>query len=117
MLRSPLFYFISLLFLFSCNEKKITTNTEPIRKEALRLRNKGISNFDKQDFKTAFSDFNKSKILYEALKDGANKKDSANIGYILIKMAHIQQINGDYYGSKETVTEALVYVKKNSVYT
>ena len=32
-------------------------------------------------------------------------------------MAHIQQINGDYYGSKETVTEALVYVKKNSVYT
>ncbi|WP_317128862.1 tetratricopeptide repeat-containing sensor histidine kinase [Flavobacterium zhairuonense] len=32
-------------------------------------------------------------------------------------MASIQQVNGDYYGSKETLTEALNYVKKNSVYT
>lgn len=112
MLRSPFFYFISLLFLFSCNEKKvITTNTEPIQKEALRLRNKGISNFEKQNFNTAFYNFNESKILYETLKD------SANIGYILIEMASIQQVNGDYYGSKETVTEALVYFKKKSVYT
>ncbi|WP_347812785.1 ATP-binding protein [Flavobacterium sp. 90] len=29
-------------------------------------------------------------------------------------MAAIQQVNGDYYGSKETVTEALLYVKKRS---
>lgn len=26
-------------------------------------------------------------------------------------MAFIQQINGDYYGSKETVTEGLIYAK------
>ncbi|MFH6947719.1 ATP-binding protein [Flavobacterium sp. FlaQc-51] len=32
-------------------------------------------------------------------------------------MASIQQVNGDYYGSKETVTEALLYVKKKSIYT
>ncbi|WP_318013842.1 MULTISPECIES: tetratricopeptide repeat-containing sensor histidine kinase [Flavobacterium] len=32
-------------------------------------------------------------------------------------MANIQQVNGDYYGSKETVTEALLYVEKNSIYT
>ncbi|WP_307297791.1 tetratricopeptide repeat protein [Flavobacterium sp. SORGH_AS_0622] len=31
-------------------------------------------------------------------------------------MACIQQVNGDYYGSKETVTEALPYVKKNAQY-
>nr|WP_317174461.1 ATP-binding protein [Flavobacterium sp. MR2016-29] len=31
-------------------------------------------------------------------------------------MAEIQQVNGDYYGSKETVTEALPYVKKDREY-
>nr|WP_316932858.1 ATP-binding protein [Flavobacterium aquidurense] len=32
-------------------------------------------------------------------------------------MGSIQQVNGDYYGSKETVTEALSYVKPKSIYT
>ncbi|PIF71613.1 tetratricopeptide repeat-containing sensor histidine kinase [Flavobacterium sp. 2] len=111
MLRSPFFYFIILLFLFSCEEKKtITTNTESIRKEALSLRNKAIENYEKQNFNTSFYQFNKSKQLYEKLKD------SANIGYIQIQIACIQQTNGDYYGSKETVTEALPYAKKNKQY-
>ncbi|CAA9202340.1 hypothetical protein FLA105534_04027 [Flavobacterium bizetiae] len=117
MLRSPFFYFILVLFLFSCEEKKtINTNKESVRKEALSLRNKAIENYDKQNFNTAFDEFYKSKQLYENLRE-SGKKDSANIGYILTQMAAIQQVNGDYYGSKETVTEALLYVKKNSVYT
>ncbi|WP_202702591.1 tetratricopeptide repeat-containing sensor histidine kinase [Flavobacterium sp. UGB4466] len=117
MLRSPFFYFIILLFLFSCKENTTNNiNTEAIRKEALNLRNQGIENHNKQNFNTAFDQFYKSKQLYETLKE-SGKKDSANIGYILIMMATIQQVNGDYYGSKETVTEALSYVKKNSVYT
>lgn len=112
MLRSPFFCFIILLFLFSCKEKKaVETNTESIRKEAHSLRNKGIENYDKQNFNTSFDQFNKSKQLYETLKD------SANIGYVLIMIASIQQVNGDYYGSKETVTEALSYVKPKSAYT
>lgn len=112
MLRSPFFYFIILLFLFSCKEKTIVnTDNEAIRNQAFSLRNKGILSFEKQNFNTAFYQFNKSKTLYETLKD------SANIGYLLIQMASIQQVNGDYYGSKETVTDALVYVKKKSVYT
>ncbi|WP_317048303.1 tetratricopeptide repeat-containing sensor histidine kinase [Flavobacterium araucananum] len=32
-------------------------------------------------------------------------------------MATIQQINGDYYGSKETLTESLPYIKKKDVYS
>ncbi|WP_035647596.1 ATP-binding protein [Flavobacterium sp. ASV13] len=111
MLRSPFFYFIILLFLFSCKEKKTANpNTETIKKEALRIRNKGIENFEKQSFGEAFHEFNTSKKLYETLKD------SANIGYILIKIARIQQVNGDYYGSKETLTEASTYFKKESAY-
>ena len=107
MLRSPFFYFILLLFLFSCKEKKtISPKTESIRKEALALRNKAIENFDKQNFNIAYSQFNKSKELYEAIKD------SANISYIYLMIANIHQRNGDYYGSKEIVTEALPYAKK-----
>ncbi|URC12630.1 tetratricopeptide repeat-containing sensor histidine kinase [Flavobacterium sp. B183] len=117
MLRSPFFYCIILFFLFSCKEKEtIKTNTEAIRKKALNLRNKAIENHTKQNFNSAFDQFYKSKQLYEALKE-SGKKDSVNIGYILIQIASIQQINGDYYGSKETVTEALSYIKKKNVYT
>jgi signal transduction histidine kinase len=101
-----------LLFIFSCQEKKtVNTNTESIRREALTIRNKALENYDKQNFNTSFYEFNKSKQLYETIKD------SANIGYILILMGSIQQVNGDYYGSKETVTEALSYVKPKSAYT
>jgi len=109
MLRSPFFYFIIFLFLFSCTDKKtINKNTQPLKDEAYRIRDKAIDLYGKQHFNTAFYEYNKSKLLFEKLKD------SANIGYILIQMALIQQVNGDYYGSKETVTEALLYVKKRS---
>ncbi|BDU27448.1 hypothetical protein FLGSB24_41920 [Flavobacterium sp. GSB-24] len=111
MLRSPFFYFILFLFIFSCQEKKsIHSNIEFIEKEALNLRDKADKNYEKQNFNTAFYEFNKSKVIFETLKD------SINIGYVLIQMASIQQVNGDYYGSKETVTEALPYVEKNKPY-
>ena len=112
MLRSPFFYLIITLFLFSCNEKKqIYLNKEPIQKEALKLRDTAYENFIKQNLNKAYYQFNKSKALYETLKD------SANISYILLQMASIQQMNGDYYGSKETMTEALPYAIKNRKYT
>lgn len=106
MLRSPFFYFIILICLFSCKEKKTNNpNTESIKKEALRLRDQADINFQKQNLSTAFYLFNKSRSLFETVKD------SPNISYVLIQMSDIQQINGDYYGSKETVTEALPYAK------
>ncbi|CAM3455447.1 ATP-binding protein [Flavobacterium chungbukense] len=97
--------------LFSCNEKKTANPHKKARqKEATRLRTKADENFQKQNLNTAFFEFNKSKAFFETLKD------STNIAYTLIQMASIQQINGDYYGSKETVTEALPYVEKNKAY-
>ena len=107
MLRSPFFYFILLfLSLFSCKEKKNDNpDIEAVKKEAINLRDEADINFDKQNLNTAFYQFNRSKELFEAVKD------SPNISYVLIRMSDIQQINGDYYGSKETVTEALPYAK------
>jgi len=111
MLRSPFFCFLFLL-LFSCKEATIhPVDTTSIRKKASDNRQKGISNFENKNFNSAFYHFNKSKIAYEAIKD------SANIVYNLIQMASIQQINGDYYGSKETLTEALPFLKKKDVYS
>jgi signal transduction histidine kinase len=112
MLRSPFLYFIFFLFLFSCREKTtFTTDTNSLNKEAKSLRKKGITNLERKNFNSAFYSFNKSKIAFETLKD------SANVVYNLIQMASIQQINGDYYGSKETLTEALPFIKKKDVYS
>lgn len=112
MVRSPFFCFIFFLFLLSCQEKNINTvDTSSIRKEAIDYLNKGMVSFQNKNFNTAFYQFNKAKIASEALKD------SANVVYNLIQMAYIQQINGDYYGSKETLTEALPYIKKKDVYS
>ncbi|TPG42052.1 tetratricopeptide repeat-containing sensor histidine kinase [Flavobacterium pectinovorum] len=112
MLRSPFFCFIILLFILSCKEKtKVPVTLDATREKAFIIREKGILNFKDKNFNSAFYNFNKSKIIYE------NLKDSANIAYSLIQMASIQQINGDYYGSKETLTEALPYIKKKDIYS
>jgi signal transduction histidine kinase len=112
MLRSPFFCFIFFIFFLSCKEQTtISINTDPLNKEAKSFRQKGITSFEKKNFNSAFYNFNKSKIAFESLKD------SANVIYNLIQMASIQQINGDYYGSKETLTEALPYIKKKDIYS
>ena len=82
----------------------------PPKKEAKFLQEKAMENFQKSNFNSSFYYFNKSKIAFEL------SKDSANIVFNLLQMANIQQINGDYYGSKETLTEALPYVKNDNNY-
>ncbi|UWY28109.1 ATP-binding protein [Flavobacterium sp. TR2] len=112
MLRSPFFYLLTFLFFFSCKEKTIApAKVDLNREKALKLRDLGIENLQSKNYNGAFYNFNKSKLDFEILKD------SANIVYNLIQMASIQQINGDYYGSKETLTEALPYVKKKDIYS
>lgn len=112
MLRSPFFCLLVFLLFFSCKEKTtVIINKDSLNKVSVTFREKGMSDFSKKKFNSAFYNFNKSKIAYESLKD------TANVVYILIQMANIQQINGDYYGSKETLTEALPYITKRDVYS
>lgn len=112
MLRSPFLHFIFFLFLLSCKEKtSIDINRHSVNKQAKSFREKGIISLQNKNFNSAFYNFNKSKIAFESLKD------SANVVYNLIQMASIQQINGDYYGSKETLTESLPYIKKKDIYS
>lgn len=112
MLRSPFFYLLIALFFFSCKEKTIEPNSTDVnQEEAYKLRDLGLANLQNKKYNSAFYNFNKSKIEFE------NLKDSSNIVYNLIQMAFIQQINGDYYGSKETLTEALPYIKTKDIYS
>ncbi|MFH6956683.1 ATP-binding protein [Flavobacterium aquidurense] len=112
MLRSPFFCFIIFLTLLSCKETTTPSgNSTSVSEEGYLLREKGILNFKNKNFNSAFYNFNKSKIAFETTKD------SSNIVYNLIQMASIQQINGDYYGSKETLTEALPFLKKKDIYS
>ncbi len=111
MIRSPFFCLFIFLFCISCNEKKIVKlPPDSSKKEGKFLQEKAMANFQKNNFNSAFYYFNKSKITFEIAKD------SANIVFNVIQMANIQQINGDYYGSKETLTEALPYVKNDNNY-
>jgi len=111
MLRSPFFCFLIFLFFLSCKEKTtIEVKTNSPNKEAKILQEKAMANFQKSNFTSSFYYFNKSKIAFET------SKDSANIAFNLIQMGYIQQINGDYYGSKETLTEVLPYLKNDTNY-
>jgi signal transduction histidine kinase len=111
MLRSPFFCLFIFFFFLSCKEKTIVKVQPNIsKKEGKFLQEKAMDNFQKNNFNSSFYYFNKSKITFET------SKDSANIVFNLIQMASIQQINGDYYGSKETLTEALPYVKNDHNY-
>ncbi|WP_427874827.1 tetratricopeptide repeat-containing sensor histidine kinase [Flavobacterium sp. MMS24-S5] len=111
MLQSPFFCFFIFFLFFSCEEKtSILVQPEKSSKEAKLIQEKATDQFLKNNYNNAFYLFNKSKIAFEA------SKDSLNIVYNLIRMANIQQINGDYYGSKETLTEALPYAEIDKTY-
>jgi signal transduction histidine kinase len=112
MLRSPFFSLFIFIFLISCQEKiKEIPKTNKVSKEALAYQKKALHYLETNHFNKAFYYFNQSKVAAEAMRD------SNKIVYNLIQMAAIQQINGDYYGSKETLTEALPYIKKKDLYS
>lgn len=109
MLRSP-FFCLFLFFVFlSCQQKApILIKSYSTGKHGAALQKKARDYFLESNYNSAFYYFNKSKIIFETTKD------SANIVFNLIQMANIQQINGDYYGSKETLTEALQYSRNDN---
>lgn len=55
-------------------------------------------------YDSAYYHFNQSRRIFESLGD------QGEVGKRLLSMAIVQQTKGDYFGSKETLTEALTYL-------
>ena len=55
-------------------------------------------------YDSAYYHFNQSKSIFQSLGD------SSEVGKRLLSMAILQQTKGDYFGSKETLSEALDYL-------
>lgn len=71
----------------------------------------GDKHFENQIYDSAFYYYNKSKLA-------CNANENEKIIYSLLKMAVTQQIQGDYFGSETSVTEAIPFFTKttNSYY-
>lgn len=117
MLRSPIFVFLLLFALYSCDDsskaKKPIKANAPANKnihQAYKYLEKAISYKADQKFDSAFYFYNRSKILYEL------EKDSIGVAYNLLEMANTQQISGDYYGSEKSALESLNFAPKESIY-
>ena len=116
MYRSPIFAFILLLFVFSCQKKD--KNFDAVTEAAANSSDTLIAHFSEkggafqvsQNYDSAFCYFNKSKELAK------EQNDVDYMVYNLLAMAHIQQTSGDYASSEETLTEALPFLEKHSDY-
>ncbi|UQD57554.1 tetratricopeptide repeat-containing sensor histidine kinase [Flavobacterium sp. K5-23] len=117
MFRSPIFIFLLLFSIYSCDnipkdkttlikEKPKTVNSI----EARKLLDKADVFNSNQKFDSAYYFYNRSKIIYEL------ENDSANIAYNLIQMASMQQVLSDYIGSEKNLIEALLYIQQGSPY-
>lgn len=113
-LRFPVYilFFLSLFILQSCKKEIRNSDISHSKKEYNRFVAFAEQEIGKNKYDSAFYYFNKAKSTCDVTKD--NEK----IVYLLLRMAAIQQVFGDYSGSEASATEALDYVNKetNPVY-
>jgi signal transduction histidine kinase len=102
--------FLVLLFpLQSCKKEAQLTPKSKINTAYKNYFTLAEKHFSNQKYDSAFYYYNKSKLACDATID--NDK----IIYSLLKMAVIQQMQGDYSGSETSATEAISYLKKNTI--
>ena len=106
-MRKSLYIILTFLILISC-QKKVYKTTTPKSKNEEVLKLIAIANtlfYDKNKLDNAFYYYNRAKFLCNPIKDAENYVVALN------SMGEIQQIHGDYAGSKATITEALPYLR------
>ncbi|UPT71054.1 MAG: tetratricopeptide repeat protein [Flavobacterium sp. JAD_PAG50586_2] len=93
---SPILFFILLLIIYSCSDSK-----EEDTKNYKASIAKGSEFFDKKvHLDSAF-------YYYNLAKEYSTDKSGKEHTYALLQIATVQQYIGDYFGSEETITEAL----------
>jgi signal transduction histidine kinase len=115
MFRSPIFIFLVLLVVYSCNDDSKVIIASKSKKaktgnavQAQKWVDLGDSYFKYQKFDSAFYAYNNSRVLYVI------EKDSAFMTYNSIQMAYIQQMSSDYFGSEKNLIEGLSFAQPNS---
>lgn len=104
-LRFPIFYLCTtlVLVLVSCNKKNPILQETKTNKTYQIYMEYAEKYFSNSQYSRAFVYYNKSKLACDA------SKDNAKIIYSLLKMAAIQQMQGDYISSESTATEAIPF--------
>lgn len=105
----PVFVLLAVFFaLISCEKKPLN---KPEKKSNLveinRLIELGEKHYKTTKYDSAYYYFSKAKSLCNV------KKDTAKIIYSILKLAYIQQNQGDYSGCENTILEAFPYLKNN----
>lgn len=109
-LRFPNFYlFVLLLFVISsCSKEQSILKDKKINTAYQTYIDYAEKYFVKTQYNSAFFYYNKSKLACDP------SKDKAKIIYSLLKMAAIQQTQGDYTSSESTATEAIPFFDKTT---
>jgi signal transduction histidine kinase len=120
---SPFFLLIIAILVTACYDNKnhnINTNSyvnNGVSKDKADSINRAIETYksalvfdSKNENDSAFYKFNAAKNVLLYLKD------YGLASFCLIKMAQIQNVSGDYFGSEETLVEALPYIKDSINY-
>lgn len=103
-----LFFIVLLITIISC-AKKTSINKDKKTDTAYKIYiNYAEKYFLNSKYNSAFFYYNKSKLICNP------KEDSAKIIYSLLKMATIQQIQGDYTSSETSATEAISFFNKTT---
>jgi signal transduction histidine kinase len=104
-LRFPNFYLLVLLLfvISSCSKEQSIPKSKKINTAYQTYIDYAEKYFAKSQYNSAFFYYNKSKLACDP------SKDKAKIIYSLLKMAAIQQTQGDYASSESTATEAIPF--------
>lgn len=105
--RFPFFIFLLFIGAFFCSCSKTTPNQTAVK--SVTVYEKYITTaedfYAKGVYDSAYYYYNQIRTQSSA------KEDAEKIVYALLKMAAIQQTQGDYVGSEVTATEAISYFK------
>jgi signal transduction histidine kinase/predicted negative regulator of RcsB-dependent stress response len=109
-LHFPNFYLLLVLALalFACTKKSSLTKEKGINTTYPIYMDYAEKYYANSQYNSAFFYYNKSKSVCDP------SKDKTKIIYSLLKMAAIQQIQGDYASSETTATEAIPFFDKTT---
>jgi signal transduction histidine kinase len=109
-LHFPNFYLslIALLVLFGCTKKKHLIKYKKSNTAYQVYIDYAEKYFANSKYNSAFFYYNKSKLVCNP------SKDTTKIIYSLLKIATIQQIQGDYASSETSATEAISFFNKKA---